>query len=237
MGFIKQHLPELIELGAYNPAERIGPSVGIKRAIARTVADLPKGLTPIIYLPGIARKELRAIELCPDELKPLAELPYRGFWWATPNNNRDWTVSGFLSNKPIGLELDIGKDEKTQTALLALLPFLREERADKLQGRRLVATDFNQLVADDSIRDLLQWMNDPSIIDSWDKTYADRTRLDKALKSFRDKGYLLLSNQEREIYQITGKIELIQEVIEFLIEHGSIRDEDDVKPPTQVGLL
>lgn len=173
MGVIKQHLPELIELGSYNPAERIGPSVWIKCAIARKVADLPEGLTPIIYLPGIARKELRAIELCPDELKPLAELQYRGFWWATPNNNRDWTVSGFLSNKTIGLELDIGKDEKTQTALLSVLPFLLEERADKLQGRRLVATDFNQLVADDPIRDLLQWMNDPTIIDSWDKAHAE----------------------------------------------------------------
>ncbi|MDY7579301.1 hypothetical protein RGU70_13345 [Herbaspirillum sp. RTI4] len=170
MGMIKQHLPELIEFGDYNPAERIGPAVWIKCAIARKVADLPKDLTPIIYLPGIARKELRAIELCSDNLKPLAELQYRGFWWATPNNNRDWTVSGFLSNKTIGLELDLGKDYKTQAALLAVLPFLLEERTDKLRGHRLLATDFNKLVADDPIRDLLQCLNDPSMIDSWDKT-------------------------------------------------------------------
>lgn len=56
---------------------------------------------------------------------------------------------------------------------------------------------------------------------------TDRTRLDKVLKSFRDKGYLLLSNPEREVYQITGKIEFIQEAIEFLMEHDSIQDEEE----------
>jgi hypothetical protein len=62
---------------------------------------------------------------------------------------------------------------------------------------------------------------------------TDRTRLEKVLKSFREKGYLLLSNPEREIYQITGKIEFIQEAIEFLMEHDCIRDEEDGTPVTQ----
>ncbi|MGV8894072.1 MAG: condensin complex protein MksE [Burkholderiaceae bacterium] len=62
---------------------------------------------------------------------------------------------------------------------------------------------------------------------------TDRTRLEKVLKSFRDKGYLLLSNPEREIYQITGKIEFIQEVIEFLMEHDAIQDEEEETPAKQ----
>lgn len=62
---------------------------------------------------------------------------------------------------------------------------------------------------------------------------TDRTRLEKVLKSFRDKGYLLFSNPEREIYQITGKIEFIQEVIEFLMEHDAIHDEEDETPARQ----
>ncbi len=62
---------------------------------------------------------------------------------------------------------------------------------------------------------------------------TDRTRLEKVLKNFRDKGYLLLSNPEREIYQITGKIEFIQEVIEFLMEHDAIPDEEDETPAKQ----
>ena len=56
---------------------------------------------------------------------------------------------------------------------------------------------------------------------------TDRTRLDKVLKSFHEKGYLLLSNPEREIYQVTGKIEFIQEAIEFLMEHDAIRDDSE----------
>ena len=62
---------------------------------------------------------------------------------------------------------------------------------------------------------------------------TDRNRLEKVLRSFRDKGYLLLSNSEREIYQITGKIEFIQEVIAFLMEHDSIGEKEDEAPSTQ----
>lgn len=172
MELIKQQLPELVELGEYNPESRTGPAVWIKCAIARKVAELPEDLTPIIYLPGLARKELRAIELCPDELKPLAELQYRGVWWAMPNTNRDWTVSAFLTNNSIGIELDLGKDAKTQAALLNVLPTLLQEPVEKLQGRKLLARDFNLLVAEDPIRDLLQWLDDPAIFDGWDAVRA-----------------------------------------------------------------
>lgn len=68
MPFIKQQLPELIELGEYKPEDRIGPAIWIKCAIAGALEDcqLPEGKTPIIYLPGVGRKDLRAIEQCPD---------------------------------------------------------------------------------------------------------------------------------------------------------------------------
>ena len=170
MPLIKQHLPELIELGKYDPTARRGPAIWIKCAIARTVGDLPRELTPIIYLPGQARKEMRAIELCPEELKPLAELQYRGVWWATPNNSRDWTVSAFLTNKTVGLELDLAKDEKSQQAMLDVLPYFLQERTETLQGRRLSAKDFHQLVADDPVRDLLLCLNDTTISNAWDET-------------------------------------------------------------------
>lgn len=65
---------------------------------------------------------------------------------------------------------------------------------------------------------------------------TDRTRLEKVLKSFRDKGYLQLSNPEREVYQITGKIEFIQEAIEFLMEHDAIQVEED-EPHARQGVL
>lgn len=167
MPLIKKYLPELIELGDYQPEQRIGPAVWIKCAIARKVADLPTDLTPIIYLPGIARKEMRAIELCPDHLLPLAELQYRGFWWATPNNGRDWTASAFLANGTVALGLDIAKDAKTQAALLSVLPALLVEEAEDLQGRRIEADDLLRIVVGDPHRDLLLWLDDPSIRKTW----------------------------------------------------------------------
>lgn len=167
MPLIKQHLPELIELGDYHPEQRIGPAVWIKCAIAHKVADLPPELTPIIYLPGIARKEMRAIELCADHLLPLAELQYRGFWWATPNSGRDWTVPSFLSNSAIALDLDIAKDAKTQAALQSVLPTLLVEDVTSLQGRRLEADDLLRLVVSDPQRDVLLWLDEPSVYDSW----------------------------------------------------------------------
>ena len=66
---------------------------------------------------------------------------------------------------------------------------------------------------------------------------TDRNRLEKVLRVFREKGYLMLSNPEREIYQITGKIEFIQEVIEFLMEHDAIGGMEDEAPSPQGELL
>lgn len=52
-----------------------------------------------------------------------------------------------------------------------------------------------------------------------------RGTLDRLLKKLRDDGYLLLANPEREIYEVTGKIEYLQEVVDFLMAHQSIPDE------------
>lgn len=55
---------------------------------------------------------------------------------------------------------------------------------------------------------------------------TDRVRLERVLKTFKDRGYLCLVNSEREIYQITGKIEYLFEVIDFLMEYEGIQDEE-----------
>lgn len=163
MPLIKQHLPELIELGDYKPEERIGPAIWVKCAIAGKLDDctLPEDKTPIIYLPGVGRKELRAIESCPDFLKPLAELQYRGCWWAYNTAGRDWTVSSFLTNPKVGIELDLAKDKSTQQAILNVLPDLLETPDSRLKGKKLESEDFISLVLDDPTKDILGWLNDP----------------------------------------------------------------------------
>ncbi|EGR3302284.1 alkaline phosphatase [Vibrio parahaemolyticus] len=163
MSYIKQQLPELFELGDYKPDERTGPAIWVKCAIAGKLEEcpIPDGLTPIIYLPGVGRKDLRAIEQCPEFLKPLAELQYRGSWWAYNSAGRDWSVGSFLTNPKVGLSLDLAKDKKTQEAILKVLRDLLETPASKLQGKKLEAEDFYSIVLDDPIRDVLGWLNNP----------------------------------------------------------------------------
>jgi hypothetical protein len=61
-------------------------------------------------------------------------------------------------------------------------------------------------------------------------TWADPTLrgiLERLLKRLQDDGYLVLANPEREIYEVTGKIEYLQEVVDFLMAHESVKEELD----------
>jgi len=155
-------LPELIVLGDYAPEHKTGPAIWIKCVVEGVLPDveLSAERTPIVYLPGYERRDLRAIAACPDVLKPLAELQYRGCWWIYSNSGRDWTVKAFLTSTNGGVGLDVARDDKTQQAMLRVLNEVLECRRDDLLNRRLEAPDFNKLVSSDPVRDLLSWMND-----------------------------------------------------------------------------
>ena len=51
------------------------------------------------------------------------------------------------------------------------------------------------------------------------------------MKKLRDEGYLVLANPEREIY-ITGKVEYLQEVVDFLMVHESVQEDVEETPET-----
>ncbi|MER1204180.1 BREX-1 system phosphatase PglZ type B [Pseudomonas aeruginosa] len=155
-------LPELIVLGDYAPERKTGPAIWIKCVVEGVLPDveLPADRTPIVYVPGYERRDLRAIAACPESLKPLAELQYRGCWWIYSNAGRDWTVNAFLVSNNGGAGLDVAKDDKTQQVMLRVLPEVLESERDELSNRRLEAADFNKLVSSDPVRDLLSWMND-----------------------------------------------------------------------------
>ena len=119
----------------------------------------PRDVTPIIHLPGVERGQLRAGEDCPDELKPLVELMYRGALWHHPNG-RDWSVAAFLGSSG-GPHLDIAADQGTISALIGALDQVALTPVEQLRGRRLDAADFNRLAGVDLMRDVLRWMADP----------------------------------------------------------------------------
>lgn len=152
----------VLTLGEYDPSNFTGPAIWIRCMLAGTLPEAAaiQGTTPIIYLPGISRSELRAIEGCPVELQPLAELQYRGAFWSQINA-RDWTPYAFLKTPSGGLGLDVAADARTIEALQIALPRLAETPVSRLRGRRLEASDFRELIRPESTRDLLRWLNDP----------------------------------------------------------------------------
>ncbi len=153
-----QQLP-IVTLGAYEPEVRRGPAYWIRCVVARTIdIGLPEG-SPIVYLPGVGRSALRAVERCPAALAPIAELQHRGQWFAHPNG-RDWTARALLSHPGRGLGLRISDDPATTDALRLALGRLLDEKIDRLASL-LDADFFNELVSPDPMRSLLGWLDDP----------------------------------------------------------------------------
>ncbi len=155
-------LPQLFTLGAYAPVERTGPAIWLKCAVAGTLEGVgaPAGTVPILYLPGVSLKDLRAVEECPRALQPLAELQYRGRVWAQVNG-RDWTVLAFLTADD-ALGLDVARDAATAEALRRALPKLVHQPVAELAGQRLDADELDRIVTGtDPVRDLLRWIDAP----------------------------------------------------------------------------
>ncbi|MEW6166685.1 MAG: BREX-1 system phosphatase PglZ type B [Pseudomonadota bacterium] len=156
---LAKSMPQLFRLGAYRPDERCGPVIWLRCVVDRTIAGVPDGAVPVLYLPRVSRQDLRAGGDCPRELQPLIELQYRGAVWHQ-RNGRDWTVEAFLTSEA-GCGLDLAQNMRTREALLRSLPLLAAEPLARLRGRRLDADDFDRLSVGDPIRDLLSWMSDP----------------------------------------------------------------------------
>ena len=156
-----ERVDEYLVLGDYDPERRTGPAVWVRCIVDRTLEKprLPEDRPPIVYLPGVARQELRAGEECPDRLKPLVELLFRGALWHHPNGG-DWTVNAFLTSRK-ALGLDMAGDRATADALQRALPEVALAPVAQLAGRHLAADDFDRMLAGDVIRDLLRWLGDP----------------------------------------------------------------------------
>lgn len=163
---LRGELP-LLALGSYAPEEFTGPAIWLRCVIAGTLpeVELPDG-TPIIYLPGSGRADLRAVEDCPPEVRPLAELQYRGGFF-THRNARDWTPAGFLQNR---LGVKVSEDTATRQALARALPKLLNESVLTLEAQSPIkAAYLDSLLIPDPDRELLRWLDGP-------KGYGERIK-------------------------------------------------------------
>ena len=139
----------VVSLGNYEPDAFQGPAIWLKCVVAGVVAEVSPGTGPVVvYLPGVSRADLRAIESCPRELQPLAELQYRGVFWSQANA-KDWSINAFLTSRNGGLGLDVAQDRATQDALIRALKagVLLERPVEELRGRQINAHWLDALLA------------------------------------------------------------------------------------------
>ena len=172
---LRHLLPHLCTLGDYEPATNTGPAIWLRCIVDGTfqlepiAADAAAHAVPVLYLPGVKRATLGDAQNCPAHLRPLVELQYRGVCW-TQKNGRDWTVEAFLASQDGGLGLHVARDEATRRALSRALLALASTPLHALAGKRLEADDFDRLLTDDPVRDVLVWLNDAAgTRRSWDE--------------------------------------------------------------------
>jgi len=160
---LRELMPELLTLGSFDPDHHTGPAIWMRCAIEGVLPQvkLPVGSIPVLYLPRVSRQVLRSPEECPDALKPLVELQYRGAVW-NQVNGKDWTVEAFLVSEDGGLGLEVARDQKTHQAMLGALDALAATPIASLRSHKLEAEDFDRLMVGDTARDLLLWISDPA---------------------------------------------------------------------------
>jgi hypothetical protein len=158
---LRRDMPELFALGPYAPEQRTGPALWLRCLEARTVTGAPEpGCTPVFYLPGVGRDDLKAAESAPPEWIPLVELQYRGTVWLH-ENGKEWTPSAFVQSERGGLGLDLARDQETLSALAGSLRHIFAEPLDRLRGRRLDAEFLHALILPDPVRQILNWLASP----------------------------------------------------------------------------
>jgi len=215
---LRMMLPQFLVFGPYDQTNRTGPAIWIRCVLDGKIPEVtwPDGSIPIVYLPGVSRATLRATEECPNDLKPLAELQYRGVFWSQLNS-KDWTVTAFLQTNHGGLQLKIARDNATVASIRRALEKLVDVPVAELQtkaaGGELSSTYFDSLVSDDLVDDLLSWLADPKgTRDRWEagrwEILCSRCISDYGFEPARD-GELIgaekLGQQEKPVWKSAWK--------------------------------
>jgi hypothetical protein len=157
---LRERLPELLTYGDYNFAERTGPAVWLRAATAGAIDGVtwPEDLTPIIYLPGVAREILKGAEDCPPPLQPLVWFTVAGSLFGHVNG-KDWTLRAFLVSERGALRLRVNDDAATRAALGAAATRLFSRPVDELKNKIWDADQFNSLLAPDLDAEMLDWID------------------------------------------------------------------------------
>lgn len=159
MAILQEALPQLLIYGDYEPAKKQGPAIWLKCMVTKNLpeADWDNSVTPIIYLPGVSKQDLRNVENAVFNFQPLLEYQYTGTTFLQ-ENGREWTVLAFLENLEQGLGLKVVKDAATKDALVKTLPSIIQS-TDVFYGKSMVDANFlNSQIFPDLIPGILKWM-------------------------------------------------------------------------------
>jgi hypothetical protein len=156
---LQKTYPALLIYGSYDPSKNQGPAIWIKCMVAQMLpeAKWDNTETPIIYLPGVAKNDLKNIQNAGLDFQPLIEYQYTGTVF-TQENGREWTISAIIQNTSNGLGLKLTQDVATKDALKKVLPFIFED-AEVLFDRPIIDSTFlNNQLFPDIISNILKWM-------------------------------------------------------------------------------
>ena len=182
-------LPELLVLGNYDAANRTGPAIWLRCAIAGKADGYdPQGKTPVVYLPGVSLDNLHDVEALPPSVRALAYYAFRGTLFLQGNwrNGKDWTALSFLMSKDAGCPgLDIARDAATKTSLLTALSKVMETDVGQLSSHRMDSLELDKIVSGgDQVKNILQWLDQG---DAWRKKQSPDKW--KAFVSICEKAY------------------------------------------------
>jgi hypothetical protein len=156
---LQEKIPHLLIYGSYDPAKKQGPAIWLKCMVARVLPEANWNLDaiPIIYLPGVAKADLRNVENAVFNFQPLLEYQYTGTLFIQ-ENGREWSILAFVENPINGLGIRVAKDSATRDALKKTLPSIFRDR-DVLANKSYVDAEYlNNQLFPDIIPAILKWM-------------------------------------------------------------------------------
>ena len=156
---LQESIPHLLIYGSYDPAKKQGPAIWLKCMMAKVLpeADWDADTIPIIYLPGVAKSDLRNVENAVFNFQPLLEYQYTGTLF-TQENGREWSILAFVENPMNGLGIKVAKDLATKEALRKTLPSIFQD-GEILANKTIIDADYlNNQLFPDIIPTILKWL-------------------------------------------------------------------------------
>ncbi len=156
---LQEELPHLLIYGKYDQVKKQGPAIWLKCMIAKVLpeANWEPETVPIIYLPGVAKSDLRNVENAVFNFQPLLEYQYTGTLFIQ-ENGREWSILAFVENPTNGLGIKVSHDNATKDALKKTLPTIFQDPGVLINKAIIDADYLNNQLFPDIIPTILKWM-------------------------------------------------------------------------------